>query len=128
MTQSRRLKSFTNDARFSLSLNPAGIIMVGAQAHSTKKSTGRVHRCLRGTATIFASKCALLVLTSLPAWTGSSKIVDEIEDAEDEMVQNALLPFKRAGLGAVNGAILGCLVASEAGCVEQPFPPLPSVP
>ena len=53
-----------------------------------------------------------------------------IEDAYDKanttainMVQNnMLLPFKTAGVGAVDGFIVGCVITAEGGCVEGGVP------
>jgi hypothetical protein len=47
---------------------------------------------------------------------------EEIEQAEDEMVGNMILPWKRAVAGGVSGFIIGCLVTSEVGCLEGGVP------
>ncbi len=41
---------------------------------------------------------------------------DEINQAEDEMVQNLVLPLKGAARGAIGGAIIGCVATIEVGC------------
>ena len=50
------------------------------------------------------------------------EIDEQINEAKDEMVQNMVLPVKRAVNGGVGGFIMGCLASLEVGCVEGGVP------